>query len=145
MHYPVAVPGGREGHGPAGPVKISHQKDGRWRRPHRFHVSRPLPLPGRWIRYCNRSLDISAPVSVSRHQLIWSVEIPRYFTQSGIIPNHPIITHRKSNKFFQIPNKDENTYAEVLLHVGGFSLMTLGRNDEYIWHHYWKPFFFMPD
>ena len=28
---------------PPGPVKIGH----------RFHVSRPPPLPGRWIRYCN--------------------------------------------------------------------------------------------
>ena len=26
-----------------GPVKISHEKDGHRRRPHRFHVSRPLP------------------------------------------------------------------------------------------------------
>ena len=33
-----------------GPVKISHTKDGRQRRPHRFHVSRPPPT-GRWIRY----------------------------------------------------------------------------------------------
>ena len=37
---------------PAGPVKISHKKDGHQRQPHRFHVSRPPPLPGRWIRYC---------------------------------------------------------------------------------------------
>ena len=35
--------GGRGGHGPPGPVKISHNKDGCWRLPHRFHVSRPLP------------------------------------------------------------------------------------------------------
>ena len=33
------------------PVKIGHKKDGRQRRPHRFHVSRPPPLPGRWIRH----------------------------------------------------------------------------------------------
>ena len=37
---------------PPGPVKIGHKKDGRQRWPHRFHVSRPPPLPGRWIRYC---------------------------------------------------------------------------------------------
>ena len=38
---------------PPGPVKISHKKDGRQRRQHRFHVSRPPPpLPGRWICYC---------------------------------------------------------------------------------------------
>ena len=37
---------------PPGPVKIGHEKDGRQRRPHRFHVSRPPPLPSRWIRYC---------------------------------------------------------------------------------------------
>ena len=28
---------------PPGPVKIDHKKDGRQRRPHRFHVSRPPP------------------------------------------------------------------------------------------------------
>ena len=48
----VADPGGgRGGHGPPGPVKIGHKKDGHQRRPHRFHVSQPPPLPGRWIRY----------------------------------------------------------------------------------------------
>ena len=48
----VADPGGAEGAmAPPGPVKIGHEKDGRRRRPHRFHVSRPPPLPGRWIRY----------------------------------------------------------------------------------------------
>ena len=50
----VAYPGGgAEGAmAPPGPVKIGHKKDGHRRRPHRFHVSRPPPLPGRWIRYC---------------------------------------------------------------------------------------------
>ena len=48
----VADPGGAEGAmAPPGPVKIGHKKDGRRRRLHRFHVSRPPPLPGRWIRY----------------------------------------------------------------------------------------------
>ena len=28
---------------PPSPVEISHKKDGRQRRPHRFHVSCPLP------------------------------------------------------------------------------------------------------
>ena len=43
---PVADPGGgRGGHGPPGPVKIGHKKDGHRRRPHRFHVSRPPPYP----------------------------------------------------------------------------------------------------
>ena len=37
--------GGRGGHGPPGPVKKGHKKDGRQRRPHRFHVSRPPPYP----------------------------------------------------------------------------------------------------
>ena len=39
--------------GPCPPsrVKISHKKDGRQRRLHRFHVSWS-PLPGCWIRYC---------------------------------------------------------------------------------------------
>ena len=49
----VADPGGPRGPcPPPGPVKIGHKKDGHQRRPHRFHVSRPPPLPGRWIRYC---------------------------------------------------------------------------------------------
>ena len=43
--------GGRGGHGPPSPVKTGHKKDGRQRQPHRFHVSRPPPLPGRYIRY----------------------------------------------------------------------------------------------
>ena len=30
---------------PPGPVKIGHKKDGRQRRPHRFHVSQPPPYP----------------------------------------------------------------------------------------------------
>ena len=30
---------------PPGPVKIGHKKDGRQRRPHRFHVSRSPPYP----------------------------------------------------------------------------------------------------
>ena len=47
----VADPGGPRGLWPPGPVKISHKKDGRRRRLHSFHVSRP-PLPGRWIHYC---------------------------------------------------------------------------------------------
>ena len=38
--------GGRGGRGPPGPVKISHKKDGRRRRPHRFHVSWP---PLTWL------------------------------------------------------------------------------------------------
>ena len=43
---PVADPGGgRGGHGPPGPVKISHKKDGHRRRPYRFHVSRPPLYP----------------------------------------------------------------------------------------------------
>ena len=38
--------GGAEGAmAPPGPVKISHKKDGRQRRPHRFHVSWPPPYP----------------------------------------------------------------------------------------------------
>ena len=42
----VVDPGGAEGAmAPPGPVKIGHKKDGRQRRPHRFHVSRPPPLP----------------------------------------------------------------------------------------------------
>ena len=49
----VADPGGPRGACPPGPVKISHKKDGRQRRPHRFHVYwPPPPLPSRWIRYC---------------------------------------------------------------------------------------------
>ena len=40
----VADPGGAPS-----PVQISHKKDGRQRQPHRFLVSCPPPLPGRWI------------------------------------------------------------------------------------------------
>ena len=36
---------GARGPCPPGPVKIGHKKDGRQRRPHRFHVSRPPPNP----------------------------------------------------------------------------------------------------
>ena len=39
---------------PPRPVQISHNKDGRQRRPHRFHVSCPPSPPGRWIRCCYR-------------------------------------------------------------------------------------------
>ena len=46
---------------PPGPVKISHKKDGRQGRPHKFHVSRPPTLPGRWIRYCNSSTFMCVP------------------------------------------------------------------------------------
>ena len=43
---PVADPqGGRGGHAPPSPVKISHKKDGYRRQPHRFHVSYPIPYP----------------------------------------------------------------------------------------------------
>ena len=46
IYSPVADPGGgRGGHGPPGPVKIGHKKDGRRRWPHRFHVSRTPPYP----------------------------------------------------------------------------------------------------
>ena len=43
----VADPGGgpRGPWPPPGPVKIGHKKDGRQRRPHRFHVSWPPPYP----------------------------------------------------------------------------------------------------
>ena len=38
--------GGVEGAmAPSSPVQISHKKDGRQRRPHRFHVSCPSPYP----------------------------------------------------------------------------------------------------
>ena len=41
----VADPEGPRGPCPTlGPVKINHKKDGRQRRPHRFHVSCPPPL-----------------------------------------------------------------------------------------------------
>ena len=45
--HSVVDPGGGRGAmpPPSGPVKISHKKDGCQRRPHRFHVSRPLPYP----------------------------------------------------------------------------------------------------
>ena len=76
--YAVADPGGRGGHGPPGPVKIGHKKDGRQRRPHRFHVSRP-PLPGRWIRYCYVLSFFVTDVTVRRHSTlpvsVWEVAL----------------------------------------------------------------------
>ena len=54
---------GARGPCPPGPVKISHKKDGRRRRPHRFPVSRP-PLPGRWIRYCIMSRKYAVFVAI---------------------------------------------------------------------------------
>ena len=53
----VAEPGGPRGHGPPGPVTISHKKDGHQRCPHRFHVSHP-PLPDCWMRYCNAMIKV---------------------------------------------------------------------------------------
>ena len=42
----VADPGGMpRGPCPPSPVQTSHKKDGRQRRPHRFHVSWPPPQP----------------------------------------------------------------------------------------------------
>ena len=49
---------------PPGPVKISHKKDGRQRRPHRFHVSCP-PLPGRWIRHC-----VDTPIATKADSIV---------------------------------------------------------------------------
>ena len=44
LHEAVADPGGvPRGPCPPSPVQISHKKDGRQRRPHRFHVSCPPP------------------------------------------------------------------------------------------------------
>ena len=43
--YSVVDPGGPRGHAPQGPVKISHEKDGHRRQPHRFHVSYPVTRP----------------------------------------------------------------------------------------------------
>ena len=49
--------GGEGAMAPPGPVKIGHKKDGRRRRPHRFHVSRPPPYPaaGSATGYCRWS------------------------------------------------------------------------------------------
>ena len=48
---------------PPGPVKIGHKKDGWRRQPHRFHVSWPPPLPGRWICYCIPRTLLDLPLS----------------------------------------------------------------------------------
>ena len=53
----VADPGGQGAISP-GPVKINHKKDGRRRRLHRFHVSWPPPLLGRWIHYWERHSNV---------------------------------------------------------------------------------------
>ena len=45
-NYSSGSGGGAEGAmAPPGPVKIGHKKDGRLRKLHRFHVSRPPPYP----------------------------------------------------------------------------------------------------
>ena len=65
---------------PPGPVKIGHKKDGRQRRPHRFHVSRPPPLPGRWIRYC--ILNAKHSVQQKIDLIIQSCNIMKYCNKS---------------------------------------------------------------
>ena len=47
----VADPGERGGHSPSGPVKISHNKDGHQRQPHRFEKIIPVSLRLH-IEYC---------------------------------------------------------------------------------------------
>ena len=51
LSFAIADRGGRGGHAPR-PVKISHKKDGCWRRLYRFCFL-PPHLPSRWIRYCH--------------------------------------------------------------------------------------------
>ena len=61
-----------------------HEKDSYWRRPHRFHVSRPRPTPPtpprHWIRYCfvlftldSRSLFVAIIVQIyfTKHKITW--------------------------------------------------------------------------
>ena len=50
---------------PPGPVKIGHKKDGRQRRLHRFHVSRPPPL--------TRPLDPLLKAELSSTFTSWSI------------------------------------------------------------------------
>ena len=69
--FPVADPGGREGHAPPpGPVKISHKKDGRQRQPHRFHVSRPPPHFTRLLETLLISLNVCTFYAIEQHLLL---------------------------------------------------------------------------
>ena len=87
--HPVADPGvGAEGAMPPSPVKISHKKHGHQRQPHRFHVSRPPPLSGCWIRYWHQPINSeSCPVVEGNN------DIKHYKRSSneGHVSNVPIL------------------------------------------------------
>ena len=102
MDLAVADPGGAEGAmAPPGPVNIGHKKDGRQRRPHRFHVSRPPPYPAAgsatvWIRLW--STRVLYPRNITEDTLpVYHVGTPclfislPYFTYMDM---HPVISHR---------------------------------------------------
>ena len=65
-------PGGQGGNPLPPPVKINPKNDDHQRRQHGFHVSCPLPLPGRWTRYWTVTIYFSTqdrlltPISISR-------------------------------------------------------------------------------
>ena len=78
LGFAVADPGeGQGGHDPPpGPVKISHKKDGRQRRPHRFHVSYPPPLH-------------TAAGSATGFEIMFSSVYSAYFPGSRVITYLP--------------------------------------------------------
>ena len=72
---------------PPGPVKISHKKDGHWRRPHRFHVSLPLPYPAAGSATANMrgftcreetldTLELSGPDNINITQVFIVIILP---------------------------------------------------------------------
>ena len=92
---------GPRGPCPPGPVKISHKKDGHRRRLHRFHVSRPPSLPGRWIHYWDSPFYIQTQYRLDRScsvkAVVWlkTPRIPVLFTKpsaelfpTSTAPNH---------------------------------------------------------
>ena len=85
---PVADPGGcRGGHAPSpSPVQISHKKDGRQKRPHRFHVSwPPYPTAGPDAGLCISQTRRTFELSVSNH-LNENAETSTQYSGKVVVP-----------------------------------------------------------
>ena len=79
---------------PPGPIKTSHKKDGHLIRLHRFHVSRPPPPPGCWIRYCEtfkkrrlvyRLVFRDVVLMPACRFLVWKLELEKFNNLSRLI------------------------------------------------------------
>ena len=73
------------------------KKDGRQRRPLRFHVSRPFP-PSRWIHYCTSGLEYGTSLAMKREilWLVWSWYHPQPVASCDII-TQPMTREDKLN------------------------------------------------